>query len=127
MSGLLKRFRKADEIAPSPQGSVSGSAEHSDNLEKNEQTLSARDISEAEANRKLAIFERTHKWDPNLDNDQLLEIDAAVHTRDPNAEVRIYDEVFENSPYPEVGLVFRYMLSAHHLTLRIGSGCSEKL
>jgi hypothetical protein len=107
MSGLWKRFRPKeanpiDGINPSPQHSNTGSAQPSDNAEKDAGLTSARDIAEAEANRKLTIFERAHRWDPNLDDEQLDEIDDAVNARDPSSEARIFDEVFENSPYPEV-------------------------
>ncbi|KUJ16094.1 small oligopeptide transporter [Mollisia scopiformis] len=76
-------------------------------FEKDTGKSSSRDVQEAEANRKLAIFERAHRWDPNLEDSQLDDIDDAVNTRDPNAEGKIYDEVFENSPYPEVRAAVR--------------------
>lgn len=71
-------------------------------IEKDSGKSTARDVQEAEANRRLSVFERSYRWDPNLDDDQLHEIDDAVNLRDPNAEGKIYEEVFENSPYPEV-------------------------
>lgn len=92
---------------PSPHHSITGSGEPSEKIDQGKAASTARDIEEAEANRKLSVFERAHRWDPNLDDDQLLEIDDAVHTRDPNAEGRIYDEVFEDSPYPEVRAAVR--------------------
>jgi hypothetical protein len=109
MSGLLRRFRgrETEEVegaAPSPHNSITGSGEASEKTDKETGAATARDVGEAEANRKLSVFERAHRWDPNLDDDQLLEIDDAVNARDPNAEGRVYDEVFENSPYPEVNL-----------------------
>jgi hypothetical protein len=107
MAGMFKRSRPKeadpiDEINPSPQLSSTNSTEPSDNTEKTEAFSTSRSIEEGEANRKLAAFEKAHRWDPNLDDDQLLEIDDAVNARDPNTEHRIYEEVFENSPYPEV-------------------------
>jgi hypothetical protein len=109
MSGLLKRFKPRgkgeqediDGVEPSPQHSISGSGD--EKVGKATGLSSARDIEEAEANRRLAVFERAHRWDPNLDDEQLLEIDDAVNVRDPNSEARVFGEVFENSPYPEVG------------------------
>jgi hypothetical protein len=86
-------------VGLSPQNSSLGSG---DPIEKEAGKSTARDVQEAEANRKLSVFERSHRWDPNLDDDQLHEIDDAVNLRDPNAEGKIYEEVFENSPYPEV-------------------------
>lgn len=104
MSGLFKRFRQQNsdtiegtEIHPNNHGSE-------DTIEKHTGESTARDVPEAEANQKLHIFEKAHRWDPNLDNSQLDDIDDAVNARDPDAEGRLYDEVFENSPYPEVSL-----------------------
>ena len=108
MSTLLRRFRdrETEEVGAesSPHNSITGSGEGSEKIEKETGAATARDIGEAEGNRKLTVFEKAHRWDPNLDDDQLLEIDDAVNARDPNAEGRVYDEVFENSPYPEVCL-----------------------
>lgn len=104
MSAIWKRLRSkevnaVDAVGSSPQSSSHGSG---DAIEKDTGKSTARDVQEAEANRKLSIFEKTHRWDPNLDDDQLHEIDDVINLRDPNAEGKIYDEVFENSPYPEV-------------------------
>jgi hypothetical protein len=107
MAGLLKRFRHGetdttDAVVSSPQDSNSGSALPPDNNEKDSGVSSARDIQEAETNRKLAVFERAHRWDPNLDDEQLLEIDNVVNAGDANSGARVFEEIFENSPYPEV-------------------------
>jgi hypothetical protein len=104
MSAIWRRLRSkeisaVEGIGLSPQNSSLGSA---DLIEKDTGKSTARDVRDAEANRKLSVFEKSHRWDPNLDDDQLHEIDDAVNLRDPNAEGKICDEVFENSPYPEV-------------------------
>jgi hypothetical protein len=112
MAGLLKRFRAketsdtTDAIDESPQIPTIRSAPSPDSIEKDTALSSSRDIQEIEANQKLAAFERAHRWDPNLDDEQLHEIDDVVNARDPNSEAKIYDEVFENSPYPEVCPIF---------------------
>ena len=116
-SGLLRRLgisKKTDEheisgAQASPQSSVIDSNGPTDVVKKEVGTSRGRGIQEVEANQKLNAFEKAHKWDPNLDTDQLDEIDDAVHARDPNAEGRLYDEIFENSPYPEV-CVFIFQL-----------------
>jgi hypothetical protein len=110
MSGLFKRFRQQSagdtiegtEIQPNNHGSE-------DTIEKHAGESTAHDVPEAEVNQKLSIFEKAHRWDPNLDNSQLDDIDDAVNTRDLNAEGRLYDEVFENSPYPEVSLLIPFL------------------
>ncbi len=122
MAALLKRFKRTnsdpiDGVAPSPPISSSGSREAKEVTEKDVGLSTAQDYSEEEANRKLNLFERAHRWDPNLDDSQRHEIDDAVNTRDPNAEGTVYDELFENSPYPEVSQT----ASPTHLTPQINS------
>lgn len=110
MPKVFKRFRprtnEPPASTPSPHESIAGSHTPPDTIEnvgdKDAAVSSGRDIQEVEANRKLTAFEQLHRWDPNLGQDQLEEIDDAINRRDTNAEGRIYDEVFENSPYPEV-------------------------
>ena len=111
MSGLLNRPRpkqadSIDRLKPSPQQSNIGSGQAPEKTEKDTTLSTARDVEEAETNRRLATFERAHRWDPNLEDGQLHDIEDAVNVRDPNSEARIYDEVFENSPYPEVARAF---------------------
>lgn len=100
--GIGKKTEEIETITPSPQSSTLGSNALVNANEKDVGISSGQGIQEVEANKKLNAFEKAHRWDPNLDNDQLLEIDDAVNARDPNAEGRLYDEIFENSPYPEV-------------------------
>ena len=124
MSGLFKRFahREPEDIegiTPSPQNSITGSNDPS-GPEKDVGVSSARQLQEVEANRKLSVFERAHRWDPNLDDEQLLEIDDAVNARDPNAEGKLYDEVFENSPYPEVCLFMSTSVFSFILFFQLG-------
>jgi hypothetical protein len=107
MAGIMRRMRGKevdllDAISESPQISSSGSTEPADNIEKDGGRSTALDVEEA--NRKLKTFERAHRWDPNLDDDQLEEIDDAVNAHDPRAEGKLISEVLENSPYPEVRL-----------------------
>ncbi len=108
MSNLLKRLKaKPDAIdgtAISPQASSSGSHELTEKDDKDIGTSTARDIQEAETNRKLSVFEKAHRWDPNLGNDFLDDVDDALVNRDAAKESKVFDEVFENSPYPEVGV-----------------------
>ncbi|TGO84229.1 hypothetical protein BPOR_0532g00040 [Botrytis porri] len=115
MAGVFKRFQARDPVVPasipSQDDSLAESRTPPDTIgraeEKDDAVPTARDIQEAETNRKLTAFEQLHRWDPNLGQDQLEEIDDAINRRDGNAEGRIYDEVFENSPYPEVRAAVR--------------------
>ena len=111
MSRLLKRFRPKstghiDELEPSPQQSNTSSFQAPETTEKYAASSPARNIQGAETNRRLAAFERAHRWDLNLGDEQLDDIDDAVNAHDPNSESRIYDGVVENSPYPEVSRTF---------------------
>lgn len=109
MSSFLRRFKRKEESSivgrippPHTLESNSNPNEKSGTIGDGAGNSTAREVGEAEANQKLAAFEKAHRWDPNLGNDTLDEIDDAVNTRDPNVEGKLYDEVFENSPYPEV-------------------------
>ncbi|PNS17217.1 Sexual differentiation process protein isp4 [Sphaceloma murrayae] len=66
-----------------------------------------RDISEAEANRRLKVFRRDHKWDPNMPDEAIEMVDAVTGAHDPKGEAQLVGEVIENSPYPEVRAVVR--------------------
>lgn len=134
MPGLMRRLRGRETVEvegtePSPLDTVTSSSERPETIEKGEGASTARDIGEAEANQKLYTFERAHRWDPNLDDDQLLEIDDAINARGPNAEGRIYDEVFENSPYPEVCASSEQLSYAtvHQSHVGLGSSSCTKL
>ncbi|KAB8298088.1 hypothetical protein EYC80_001850 [Monilinia laxa] len=116
MSRFFKRYRSGNPTvvstsSPSPEELIIGSHNPlatGEKVEEKDGAISnAQDEQEAEANRKLTAFEQLHRWDPNLGQDQLEEIDDAINSRDANAEGRIYDEVFENSPYPEVRAAVR--------------------
>jgi len=61
-----------------------------------------REISEAEANRKLSTFKQDHKWDPNLPDEAHDKVYAVTAAHDAKGEAETVGEVIENSPYPEV-------------------------
>jgi hypothetical protein len=61
-----------------------------------------RDISETEANHRLAAFRRDHKWDPNMPDEAIEMVDAVTDAHDHKGEAQLVGEVIENSPYPEV-------------------------
>lgn len=52
--------------------------------------------------RKLSVFRAANRWDPNLSNDILDDIDDALDQHDAAAEGHLAGEILENSPYPEV-------------------------
>lgn len=53
----------------------------------------------------LKEFKKLHHLDPNLPLDELIEIDAAINTANPEKGLEIEQILTEdNSPYPEVGV-----------------------
>ena len=61
-----------------------------------------RDISEAEANRRLNAFRLDHQWDPNLPDEAIEMVDAVTGAHDQKGESQLVGDMIENSPYPEV-------------------------
>lgn len=65
-------------------------------------TTSAFELSEVGTSRRLKLFSRSHRWDPNIGDDELAEVTGATTLHDANAEAKLVDRIIENSPYPEV-------------------------
>jgi hypothetical protein len=65
-------------------------------------TTPAMDLSEIEANHRLNLYHRAHRWDPNLEDDDLEEVAGAATLHDAETEAKMVNKVIENSPYPEV-------------------------
>ena len=63
---------------------------------------SAMDLPEMEANHRLNLYHRAHRWDPNLEDDDLEEVFGATALHDTETEAKMVNKVIENSPYPEV-------------------------
>lgn len=61
-----------------------------------------RRISEVEANTTLKQIRSKHKWDPNLPEYLEEEIDEKTEEHNLAGELRLVDELVENSPYVEV-------------------------
>lgn len=61
-----------------------------------------RRISEVEANTTLKQIRSKHKWDPNLPENLEEEIDEKTEEHNLAGELRLVDELVENSPYVEV-------------------------
>ena len=61
-----------------------------------------RRISEVEANTTLRQIKSKHKWDPNLPDELEEEIEEKTDEHNLTGELRLVDELVENSPYPEV-------------------------
>lgn len=61
-----------------------------------------RRISEAEANNTLQSIKKKHRWDPNLPEELEEEIEENTGGHNLAGELRLVNELVENSPYPEV-------------------------
>ncbi|EFW21593.1 hypothetical protein D8B26_001765 [Coccidioides posadasii str. Silveira] len=69
---------------------------------------SGEDDSHVEANRKLHLYHRVHRWDPNLEDEYLDEVKDAANSYDGSpTNKRMVRRVLENSPYPEVRAAVR--------------------
>ncbi|KAK2850700.1 hypothetical protein FQN49_005400, partial [Arthroderma sp. PD_2] len=75
--------------------------------EKEKATVIATEISDVEANSRLNLYHRAHKWDPNLGNDTLDEVTTAATLNDSGAQSKVLGRVIDNSPYPEVRAAVR--------------------
>lgn len=62
---------------------------------------------ELETAAQLKSIKKKHEWDPNFAEDLVEGIDDATHNHDIGGEVRLVDELVENSPYPEVRAAVR--------------------
>ena len=69
--------------------------------------ISDRRISEVEANRTLRHIKKTHRWDPNLPEELEEELEEKTEEHNLAGELRLVDELVENSPYPEVRAAVR--------------------
>ena len=66
------------------------------------QSTAIRDLSEAEANRRLSTFREEHNFDPNLPDAAFEAINDVTRTHDQKGEAVLVNELVEDSPYPEV-------------------------
>ncbi|TVY39988.1 Sexual differentiation process protein [Lachnellula subtilissima] len=63
--------------------------------------------TEAVANAHLKTFNKLHEFDPNLPEDLRLAVNAAAENHDLKDELKLEQEVSDNSPYPEVRAAVR--------------------
>ena len=127
MSSIAKRFgfgKKQDNVidgqmASPESGSSSDVQVNSDvkdekglNLGVDQSTVitatgTDRRISEVEANTTLQRIKSKHRWDPNLPEELEEEIEEKTGGHNLVGELRLVDELVENSPYPEVRAAVR--------------------
>lgn len=75
---------------------------------------------ELEANAQLRNIKKKHQWDPNFSEELEEELAEATADHDINGELRLVDELVENSPYPEVRAAVRNVsISLHSPSQRL--------
>lgn len=109
MSFFTKRFGKN---ASPVRSQDSGSGSNDDVKEKDPAAIKATGADfapgdELETAAQLKAIKKKHEWDPNFEEDIVDEIDEATAHHDIGGEVRLVDELVENSPYPEVRAAVR--------------------
>ena len=115
MSSLAKRFgfAKKPVLAAESNSPESASTDNVKGADEKEDVaavatgINDRRISEVEANRTLRHIQRTHRWDPNLPEELEEELEAKTEEHNLAGELRLVDELVENSPYPEVRAAVR--------------------
>ena len=109
MSFFTKRFGKN---ASPVRSQDSGSGSNDDVKEKDPVAIKATgaDLApgdELETAAQLKAIKKKHEWDPNFEEDLVGEIEEATQHHDIGGEVRLVEELVENSPYPEVRAAVR--------------------
>ncbi|CAD6583618.1 MAG: hypothetical protein ASARMPRED_001375 [Alectoria sarmentosa] len=109
MSFFTKRFGKN---ASAVRSDDLGSGSDGDLKEKDSVAIKASGIEmtpsdELETAAQLKAIKKKHEWDPNFSEDLVEGIEEATQHHDIGGEVRLVDEIVENSPYPEVRAAVR--------------------
>lgn len=121
MSSLAKRFGFANKPegelfaaeSSSPESASTdhvkgkGDAEEKEDVAAVATGINDRRISEVEANQTLRHIRKTHRWDPNLPEELEEELEEKTEEHNLAGELRLVNELVENSPYPEVRAAVR--------------------
>ncbi|KAK3176727.1 hypothetical protein OEA41_008052 [Lepraria neglecta] len=114
MSSFAKRFGFGQKPPANAANLSPESASTEDVKDIKEKDTSAvttgadgRHFSEVEANTQLRQIKKKHRWDPNLPEELEEGIEEATDEHNLAGELRLVDELVENSPYPEVRAAVR--------------------
>lgn len=105
MAGFSKRlpFKRAGTAAgPDDMVTVAETSSTEDQKVNSGNASGSNTDIELEANHELLEIEAKHKFDPNMPDDLVGEIDAAAGTHDAKVELTMLGEITEDSIYPEV-------------------------
>ena len=118
MSSFAKRFGFGQKPPANAANLSPESASTEDVKDVKEKDTSAvttgadgRHFSEVEANTQLRQIKKKHRWDPNLPEELEEGIEEATDEHNLAGELRLVDELVENSPYPEVRAAVRNVSS----------------
>lgn len=115
MFKLARRFKVFGKDTSSEMPAIDAVAHTStsnsnDSIEKDAAVTTSVEVkpeTELEANIQLKKLEKKHRWDPNLPRELIDGIDDATAHHDVNQELKLVDQLVENSPYPEVRAAVR--------------------
>ena len=96
------RSRKGGGDPPIAPVASSTSSDPNELNEKNIIQPEHEQLNDEQAARRLRLFREAAANDPNIDVDDLGEVDEAVMGHQVTRENQLVDELVENSPYPEV-------------------------
>lgn len=114
MSFFTKRFGKnASPVRSDDLGSGSdGDLKEKDSVAIKTSGIDMSPSDELETAARLKAIKKKHEWDPNFSEDLVEGIEEATQHHDIGGEVRLVDEIVENSPYPEVRAAVRNVSSS---------------
>ena len=108
MSFFTKRFGKnASPVRSEDLGSGSDDVKEKDAVALKATGVDVSPSDELETAARLKAIKKKHEWDPNFSHELVDDIEDATQHHDVGGEVRLIDEVVENSPYPEVRAAVR--------------------
>lgn len=112
MSFFTKRFGKATSPVRSEDlGSGSDVVKEKDSVAVKATGAELTPADELETAAQLKAIKKKHEWDPNFSEELVDDIEEATQQHDVGGEVRLINEVIENSPYPEVRAAVRNVSS----------------
>ena len=108
MSFFTRRFGKnASPVRSEDIGSGSDDVKEKDSVAIKATGADLSPADELETAAQLKAIKKKHQWDPNFSEELVDDIEDATQHHDIGGEVRLIDEVVENSPYPEVRAAVR--------------------
>ena len=113
MSFFTKRFGKnTSPVRSDDLGSGSDEIKEKGSVAVKATGAQLTPADELETAAQLKAIKKKHQWDPNFSEELVDDIEEATQHHDVGGEVRLIDEIVENSPYPEVRAAVRNVSSS---------------